>query len=454
MDERILQFRVGIVVLAAALVTGILIMVFGVGIDFQSDYTVYMVFPQAPGVTVDTPIRKNGILIGRVSDVELLDEGVRLTGRIESDRIIKESEVPRIGTASLLGDSVIEFVPISTPVTNPGDYKDGDTIENGEVAPNPMAALESLADLQEDVSVTLKAVEDAGNTVAKVGETVDTAGKDFSKLAQRLDKTLADNEDRIARLLMKSETAIDDFSSAMSTVNALLGDEGLQNELRKSLADLPTLFADAQNTMAAARATLENFQRLGTRFESVGASAERNLANLEGLTEPLGRNGEKLATSMNETLENVDTLVKELQTFSQTLNNNEGSLGALVSDKELYNKLNRAANNIEDASRKLRPILTDVRVFTDKIARDPRQLGVKGALDQRPSGTGLKPTIGFTPRYPYESHGYPTEQFRNQSIGRPRVQSQPVQRQPVQRPQFRTPQVRISPTRSTQYRSQ
>jgi hypothetical protein len=40
--------------------------------------------------------------------------------------------------------------------------------------------------------------------------------------------------------------------------------------------------------------------------------------------------------------------------------------------------------------------MEDVRIFTDKIARDPRQLGVKGALDQTPSGQGSK-------------HGLPTE---------------------------------------------
>ena len=35
--------------------------------------------------------------------------------------------------------------------------------------------------------------------------------------------------------------------------------------------------------------------------------------------------------------------------------------------------------------------------FSDKIARDPRQLGLKGALDRRPVGTGSKnpsPTAG------------------------------------------------------------
>ena len=38
----------------------------------------------------------------------------------------------------------------------------------------------------------------------------------------------------------------------------------------------------------------------------------------------------------------------------------------------------------------VKPILDDIRIFSDKIARDPRQLGLKGALDRRPVGTGTK----------------------------------------------------------------
>jgi hypothetical protein len=38
-------------------------------------------------------------------------------------------------------------------------------------------------------------------------------------------------------------------------------------------------------------------------------------------------------------------------------------------------------------SRAKSTIVDDVRVFTDKIARHPEQLGVRGAIDRRP---GLK----------------------------------------------------------------
>jgi phospholipid/cholesterol/gamma-HCH transport system substrate-binding protein len=74
-------------------------------------------------------------------------------------------------------------------------------------------------------------------------------------------------------------------------------------------------------------------------------------------------------------------------TFGDALNNREGSLGRLTSDAELYNNLNQAAKNVEELTRQLRPILNDVRVFTDKISRDPGRLGVRGVFQQ---GSGIK----------------------------------------------------------------
>ncbi|QDU95456.1 MlaD family protein [Lignipirellula cremea] len=391
MDERILYFRVGIVILAAVIVTGILILLFGLG--FQSEYKVYMIFPQAPGVSVDTPVRKSGVLIGRVSEVELLDEGgVRLTADIISSRAIKRSEVPRIGTASLLGDAVVEFVPSDTAPPSVEDYASGDVITNGIVARNPLESLNEFADMKEEISLTMKAVRDAGGSI-------DAAGRLVGALAENVNQKVNTNEAGMQTVMEKANKALDDFSMAMQSMNKLLGDEELQAELRRSLESFPKLFDEAELTLTSTRETLAGFDRLSAQFERVGASAERNLANLEGFTAPLGERGEEIALKIDRTLTNVDALVLDLGKFSGSLSSNQGSLGLLMNDEELYYKLNRAATNIEDASRQITPILADVRVFTDKIARDPRQLGVKGALDQRPAGAGTKMPISFSPSW-------------------------------------------------------
>ncbi len=113
MDERVLSFRVGVVVVTAVILGVILILLFGAAPQFFTEtYTVRVRFPRAPGVTVNTPVLKSGVKIGRVTDVELLREGgVILTLRLDRDKPVLRSEVPRISTGSLVtGDAVVEFV--------------------------------------------------------------------------------------------------------------------------------------------------------------------------------------------------------------------------------------------------------------------------------------------------------------------------------------------------------
>ncbi len=85
-------------------------------------------------------------------------------------------------------------------------------------------------------------------------------------------------------------------------------------------------------------------------------------------------------------MDDVDKILAQLVVFSEAINNREGSLGQLIHNRELYDRLNESASNIEHISRRLRPIVEDARVFTDKVARDPGRLGVKGILDRSRSG--------------------------------------------------------------------
>jgi phospholipid/cholesterol/gamma-HCH transport system substrate-binding protein len=87
-------------------------------------------------------------------------------------------------------------------------------------------------------------------------------------------------------------------------------------------------------------------------------------------------------------------------TFSKSLNNPEGSLGQFINNPDLYQSLNRAAVNIEELTLELEPILHDARVFSDKIARHPELLGVRGAM-QRNAGTKSLPRFDSEPERDY-----------------------------------------------------
>lgn len=366
MNEKLVAFRVGVVVLAAACLAVVLIGIFGgsQGV-FQRRYTVYLNFQSAPNVTVDTPVRKNGVLIGRVSNVDLKDDGVILTARIDAKRTLRKDEICRIKTASLLGDAVVEFVPPSVRTSSAEVVQDGDYM-SGLVATDP---LQVLTNLEGDLRGAFGAMEGAAN--------------DVSTAARRLSQALGDDDQQLQRMFTKSELALDSFQKTMTTLDQIVGDPEIKEGLRQTLRDLPKMFNDVDQTLARARTAME-------RFDRVGLKAEQNLDSLAQFTGPLGQKGEQLMNDLSRSVQNLEEISSQLVVFTQAINSSDGTLGKFINDRELYDDVRETVNNLQSASRRIEPILKDVRIFTDKIATDPRVLGAKGALDRSPVGTGRK----------------------------------------------------------------
>src|SRR5436190_15610175 len=112
MDDRVLRLRVGVVVLAAAMITAFRAARFGdLPLLGSSNYSIFVRFPNAPGVTPGTPVRRSGVQIGRVAEI-LLEKprGVRLKLEIDSGQQVEDVDTVWINSASVLGDAVIEFV--------------------------------------------------------------------------------------------------------------------------------------------------------------------------------------------------------------------------------------------------------------------------------------------------------------------------------------------------------
>ncbi len=368
MDERVLSFRVGVVVVTSVMISVILIVLFGaVPQAFTPTYTVTVQFPRAPGVAVNTPVRKSGVNIGRVSNVKLLDEGgVIITLRLDQSQPVRLNEYPRISTGSLVtGDAVVEFVRMQA---DPRDdlLKEGDFLPNGVVANDPF---DVIINLENNMAEALDSIEEAANRASEILENLQWIGT---------------NRDQFQRILEKTELALDQFSGAMQSINDVVGDEQLQTELRAALSQLPEIIDQT-------KLTLEETRRSMAGFEQVADRAAQNLENLEQFTRPLGERGERIIASVEGSAENLDALLAQLVHLSRSINERQGTLGRLVYDDDIYLRINDTVESVEELTRKLEPILNDVRVFTDKIARDPSQLGLRGALERRP--TGLKVAI-------------------------------------------------------------
>lgn len=350
MEDRTKEFRVGVVVFGTMIAAASLILMqsdFSWS-PFRKQYQLQLLVDQAPGVAPDTPVRRRGVLIGRVDEVQDTDQGALITMNIDEDKQIKTNEAARIQT-SLIGDAVIEFAPVA-PAEGAQPVPPGSVVR-GTYNPTP---LDLIANLQGDLKETIISLGRAGDEVAT--------------LAQRINNVMGGEDiDRLNRLATSTETAMNSFAEASGNINDIIGDEETKQQLKKGLAELPSVVDDVRVIMEA--------------LEGALGSADENLKNLQGFTGPLGDRGPVIVESIENGVGNLSELLGEAALLAKSLNNREGTLGKLTSDRELYDQMfmtmkrvDQMVANLEAMSRRLRPILDDVRVFTDKIARDPARI--------------------------------------------------------------------------------
>jgi phospholipid/cholesterol/gamma-HCH transport system substrate-binding protein len=372
MADRKVEFRVGAVVLFTLGFLGLLLVLnnpvaspFGKG-----KKEMYIILDQAPGVGINTPVRKDGIPIGYVSAIRSDADGVTLTIRIESDVPIYQSDMAQVEPSSIFGDAVVQFTRgerIGPPIELPAAA----TIE-GTALPDPINALTKLQG-------------DLGPAVQQLGE----AGEKVAILADKINLALGDDigKQRVQAVMDRLSIALDDFSRVMKGVDEILGDQELRGTLRTAIDEIPVLVADARQAVGEARTVLGSANNTLGNIDNVVASAETNLKNIEGITKPLGERGEQLAELIISSIENIDVLSSDLAKFAYALNSSDGTIARLVREPELYDNVNQVVKNVNTVVirvyqqlQDLRPIMDDIRVFTDKIARNPGSI-VRGAVE-------------------------------------------------------------------------
>ncbi|MCS7237693.1 MAG: MlaD family protein [Thermoguttaceae bacterium] len=410
MEDRRLQIFVGLMVLGCAVLLAVLLLQFaGHEPVFRRSKVILVHFPEAPGVSPNTPVRKSGILIGRVSKVQLAEEipeyadwgGVIVTLEIDSHRKIFTDEVCII-RRTLLGDAVLEFVrrrvnevrPTSSPgPTNSGNGSAGlvepavfqAQVQRQEVQPGgpPLRGqvvadpLEIVATLQQDLASAAQGVRRASDEIAKF---VNRINELISK-----EDGLPTLRKRLEEIANRTGQALESFDQLAKNINELVGDPELRGQIRQVAAEIGPTIQEAKATLAQVRETFDE-------VEKATASARDNLDNLRQFTQALGERGPTLTAKIEETLNNLNRLSNQLAEFSARLADRRTTLGKLTSDSELYDNLNDLVVQVDQLSRQLQPVVRDLRVFSDRIARSPELLGVRGALERSPGTKGV-PTL-------------------------------------------------------------
>ena len=340
MDERKQQFRVGITIVATFLAFGILIAMFNGPSSIIGDkMTITIETDEAPGVSQGTPVLKSGILIGRVSGVRLAPDGnVVIKARVDRDKPLTSYDLCEIA-GSILGDSEIRFVRATQPRGKEERIKPGAVL----TAKRATSPVELIDEMQGQMSEAIGAVKGTAEGLQEV-------------LGQ-VNELLEGNKETINRIVDNSEATLDSFRQAADNTNRIIGDTQLQEDLRRSISQLPQVLSDTRDAL----------EQINQSFKSVSEVAN----DVRGITQPLGTRGPQLVAQIETAVDNLEAISCEMAQFSKAINQPNGTVGRLLNDTELYDNLNATVRNVRELTVQLRPIVNDVRVFTDKVSRHP-----------------------------------------------------------------------------------
>jgi phospholipid/cholesterol/gamma-HCH transport system substrate-binding protein len=368
MNERVMQFRIGMFVIVAGLVLTMMIVWFGESPTlFRAQAYVVVHYLEAPGVAEGIAVRKSGIRIGEVTGITFDDrpnqpDGVLVTLALERRFKIKDGSVPRL-TRSLIGDVTIDLLPGKGPGLLPtGATPQKAPIIEGEVAPDPSKALAAATEAFEKVGGTLRSIDEAANGIAKMTKNSDDlktfldtwsqTGKNVSAAAKRIDGLVAANQDNV-------QPAIANFREVSQKLNTTL-DSATQEAFKSGLKQFSSASIRLDNALAQA----------SPLFTDLGAPVNSTPTTDFGQT----------LRRLNRITGDINLLTRNLDDGKGNLNPN-GSLQKLILRSDLHDNFNRMAAGMNETLAGFKPIIASFRIFAEKVARDPSSI-TRGALQR------------------------------------------------------------------------
>jgi len=368
MNERVMQFRIGMFVIVAGLVLTMLIVWFGESPSLLRDHSFVVVhYQEAPGVSEGIPVRKSGIRVGEVTSIAFDErpgkpDGILVTLSLDSKYKIRANSIPRLGR-SLIGDVSIDLLPGTGPGLMPTSKTPiGAPIIEGAVAPDPSKALAAATQAFEKAGTTLASIDQAAKGIAQV-----------SKSAKRLDEFM-DTWTTTGHRVAAAASGIDRFIAA---------NEG---DFQPAVSNLREVANKVNNALDAT--TIQTLRTGLDRFSSTFARADSELASAAPLFRELGANSTSVPTTdFGQAIRRLNLILSDLHLLSKQLSdgrghlNPDGTLQKLIMRAELYDNVNRMASSANEAIVSFKPIINSFRTFAEKVAKDPSAM-TRGVLQR------------------------------------------------------------------------
>ncbi|GEM_PF-5689475 len=383
MNERTMKLRLGAAVVLSVVIIFIFLTFLGSREKFSvSSYQIQIQMLDAPNVVQNTPIYQSGILIGRVAEVVLTeDKGVIITANIYQPHKLYHDQECRL-VSTLLGDASLRMV------TQPSD--DGKR-EHTEIKPGEL--IQGHTSL--DPSVLVAKMQEKLTTAI---DDVAAASAQLTEVASTTNAMLNENRENVKDIMKNARSITGNSARIVQSFSVILDDEFCTNiqtsvgNLREASEKLPETLEQVKSTLGELHGTIQlsnsTIQKVTERLDGsldgvdkMMVTLNSTLSNVEKITEPLA--DDELTRKW---LSNITNILQNMDVFTETLNRHDSTLGLLMTDREMYDKLRSTMERVNELPRQLEPIIFNAKVMTEKLAQHPELLGLRGYL-KKDSGT-------------------------------------------------------------------
>lgn len=391
MNEQNLRFRIGVFVLAALVLLGALITLFGRFPRMLSRATEYTLrFDDVTGVKEGTPVLRSGVRIGEVTGLELEEDTGEVLVRVQIDRphTITENLTPTIIPGFLLNESTISFVPRKSPMPQVQGFlglPPDDLVAQADPPQRVPEGAQIRGTRQPDLGSIIPRAQDVLPTTQQTLDEIRRSVQRFEKLAPLMEETareyrdlaratrgivpeLQKTNDEVRELAKAARETVPEVKRAAAEVGDLAkasrealpearkvaGEVGeLSKAIRETIPEYKRAAAEVGDLAKAARESFPGFQKTNEEIQALARmvrDAAPDVLRTNDEIRELARAAreavpeiKKTATEAQVTLRTFDRTGERLNVLLQT---NEGKLTALLDQgKETLERANRVLSD-------------------------------------------------------------------------------------------------------------
>ncbi len=283
---------------------------------FTKEYFLKTYFKSIGELNKDNPVKLNGVEVGKVSDIKIVNGKIEVTFRVKNGTPIKTDSVASIKLTSFVGISYVNlsFGSPQAPIAPPGS-----------VLPSQEPA---------DLNDILSRVESTVNSFQSV---------------------FTENKDKINSVLGSLDTVLSQAASGRGTIGKLLKDDSLYNQAKDTLASLNQV----SNSINNGKGTLGKL----VKDETLYNNTKETMANLGQLAKKMNNSQGTFGKLLNDqTLyDRATEATTSLNSVLKKIDRGQGTFGKLVNDDSLYRDAKNTVKQVQkgvEAQEDLAPLQT------------------------------------------------------------------------------------------------